>query len=56
MLGPWIKLNWNGQTGDDKSEHQYFRNQWTQMYCNGEITEMAIISTTVGKNALEEME
>ena len=34
-----------------------FRNQWTKMYWNGlNLTQMMIISTTVGKNPLEEME
>ena len=30
MLGPWVKVNWCGQTGDGGSEHQHFRNQWTK--------------------------
>ena len=54
MLGPWIQ---SGQTGDGKSEHQHFRNQRTKMDWNGWIlTQMTIISTTVGRNHLEEME
>ena len=35
MLGPWIKEIWSGQTGDGKSEHRNFRNQWTKMDLNG---------------------
>ena len=32
MLGPWIKVNWKCQkTGDGKSEHRHFRDQWTKM-------------------------
>ena len=26
MLGPWVKVNWCGQAGDSKSEHQHLRN------------------------------
>ena len=37
MLGPWISLIGSGQTGDDKSEHQHFRNQWTEMDLNRHI-------------------
>ena len=37
MLGPWIKANWSGQTGDGKSEHQHFRIQWAKMDWNGEF-------------------
>ena len=37
---------------NSKSEHQHFRNQWTKM----DWSQMAIISTTVGKTPLEEME
>ena len=37
MLGPWIKAKWKGQTGDGKSEHWHFRNQWTEMDWNGWI-------------------
>ena len=47
----------SGQTGDGKSECQHFRNQPTKMDWNGwNLTQMTIISTTVGKNPLEEME
>ena len=36
------------------SEHQHFRNQWTKMeWAN--LIQMTIISTTVTKNPLEEM-
>ena len=43
--------------GDGKKEHQHFKNQWTKMNWNGWIlTQMTIMSTTVGKNPLEEME
>ena len=35
MPGPWIKANESGQTGDGKSEHWPFRNQWTKMDWNG---------------------
>ena len=35
MLGPWIKVNWKWSTGDGKSEHWHFRNQWTKMDWNG---------------------
>ena len=35
MLGPWIKQIGSGHTGDGKSEHQHFRNQWTKMDWNG---------------------
>ena len=37
MLGPWIKPNWSGQTGDDKSERRHSRNQRTKMDWNGEV-------------------
>ena len=47
----------SGQTGDGKSEHQHSRNQRTK---NGlewvNLTQMTIISTTVGRNPIEEME
>ena len=44
-------------TGDGKSEHQHFRNKWTKMNWNWvNLNQMTIISTTVGKNPLEEME
>ena len=36
--------------------NQHFRNQWTKMDWNGWLIQMTIISTTVGKNPLEEME
>ena len=46
-----------GQTGDVKSEHWHFRNQWTKKDWNGvNLIQMTIISTTMGKNPLEEME
>ena len=42
---------------DGKSEHWHFRNQWTKMDWNWvNLTQMTIISTTVGRNPLEEME
>ena len=49
MLGPQIKANWKWS---NKSECQHFRNglEWVN------LTQMTIISTTVGKNLLEEME
>ena len=50
MLGPC------GQTGDGKSEHWHFRNQQTDGLEWVNLTQMTIISTTVGKNPLEEME
>ena len=37
MLGPWIKVIGGGQTGDGKSEHRHFRNQWTKMDWMGEF-------------------
>ena len=37
MLGPWSRQIGSGQTGDGKSEHQQFRNQWTKMDRNGWI-------------------
>ena len=40
----------SGQTGDGKSECLHSRNQQTN------LTQMTIISTTVGKNPLKEME
>ena len=45
----------SGQTGDGKSEHRHSKNQPTKMEW-GNLTQMTIISTTVGKNPLEEME
>ena len=56
MLDPRIKINWKWLTGDGKSEHQRFRNselKWTGM---GEFNLDDHLSTTVGKNPLEEME
>ena len=56
MLGPWIKETGHGQIGDGKSEHQLLvisKLKWTGME---NLTQMTIISTTVGKNPLEEME
>ena len=35
MLGPWIQVNWKWSTGDSKSQHRHFRNQWTKMDQNG---------------------
>ena len=35
MLGPWIKANWSGQTGDGKSECRHSRNQQTKMDWSG---------------------
>ena len=44
-------------TGDGKSEHQYFRIQQTKNELEWvNLTQMTIISTTVCKNPLEEME
>ena len=37
MLGPYIKEIGSGQTGDGKSEHRHFRNQWTKMDWKGQI-------------------
>ena len=37
MLGPWIKVNWKWSTGDSKSEHWHFRNQWTKWTGMGEF-------------------
>ena len=34
MLGPWFG---SGQTGDGKSEHWHFKNQWNKMNGNGLI-------------------
>ena len=46
-----------GQTSDGKSEHRYFRNEWIKMDGDGQILfQMTFISTTVGKNPLEEMD
>ena len=40
-----------------KSEYQHFRNQWTKIDNNWvNLIQMAIVSNTVGKNPLEEME
>ena len=52
MLGPC------GQTGDDKSEHGHFRNKGKKWMGIGEfnLDDHSILSTTVGKNPLEEME
>ena len=38
----------------EDSEHWHFKNQWTKRDCN--LIQMTIVSTTVGKNTLEEME
>ena len=58
----------SGQIGDGKSERRYSRNQQLKMDWNEfnsfqlskfnwlNLTQMTIISTTVGKNPLEEME
>ena len=46
-----------GQTGDGKSERQHSKNQWNKYGLEWvNLTQMTIISTTVGKNPLEEME
>ena len=50
------KLEVVGQTRDGKSEHRHFRNQRTKWTGTGEFTQITIISTTVGRNPLEEME
>ena len=43
------------KTGDGKSERRHSRNQRTKMdWVN--LTQMTIITTTVGRNPLEEME
>ena len=48
------RLIGSGQT-DGKTEHWHFRNQWMKMeWAN--LIQMTIISTTVGKNPLKEME
>ena len=44
------------QTGDGKSEWQHFRNQRNKLDWMGNLTQMTIISTILGKNPLEEME
>ena len=46
----------SGQTGNGKSERRHSRNQQTKMDWKGEFNVMTIISTTVGRNPLEEME
>ena len=53
----------SGQTGDGKSERRHSRDQRTKMDWkkkNGlewvNLTQMMIISTTAGRNPLEEME
>ena len=46
----------SGQTGDGKGEHRHSRNQRTKWTGTGEFTQITIISTTVGRNPLEEME
>ena len=47
----------SGQTGDGKSERQHSRNQRTKMELEWvNLTQMTIISTTVGRNPSEEME
>ena len=47
----------SGQTRDGKSEHQHSRNQQTKTGLEWvNLTQMTIISTTVGRNTLEEME
>ena len=56
MSGPCIKANGSSETGDGKSERRHSRNQRTKMDRNGNLTQMTIISTTVGRNPLEEME
>ena len=46
MLGPWIKANWSWQEWTVNEN----RLDWVN------LTQMTIISTSVGKNPLEEME
>ena len=48
----------SGQTGDGKSERQHSRNQRTKMDLEwvNLTPQMTIISTTAGRNPLEEME
>ena len=47
----------SGQTRDGKSVRRHSRNQRTEMDWNGvNLTQMTLISTTVGQNPLEEME
>ena len=46
----------SGQTGDDRHEYQHFRNQGTKMDWWVNLIQMTIISNTVGKYPLEEME
>ena len=55
MLDPGLRQTGSRQTGDGKNEHQHSRNQlrWTGMR---ELNSDDIISTTVGRNPLEEME
>ena len=50
-IGTW---NIRSMNQSKWSEHQHFRNRRTKMDWN--LTQMTIISTTVGKNPLEEME
>ena len=63
MLGPWIKANWSGQTGDGKSERQRSRNQRTKRtgmdefnsddhykyYCGQESLRRSGVAITVNK-------
>ena len=46
----------SGQIRDGKSEHRHSRNQQTKMDGNERFNSDDIISSTVGKNPLEEME
>ena len=50
-IGTW---NVRSMNQSKWSEHRHFRNQQTKMDWN--LTQMTIISTTVGKNPLKEME
>ena len=51
MLGPWVKVNFGaGQAEDEKVSVNKTGWEWEN------LIQMNIISTTVGKNSLEEVE
>ena len=56
MLGTWIRQIGSGQTGDGKSDFEILGLSEINELEWGNLTQMTIISTTVGKNPLEEME
>ena len=55
MLGPWIKVNWFTleTTRVNINILRISKLKWTRM---ANLIQMTIISITVGKNPLEEME